>query len=198
MPRSKHTCDFVKCHALDDIRLQILGQWRKGPCGLFFLSPWDSPPSPGKSAGGHGEREDKGEREEHEKPLVCGFHVAGKHLAEGVARVNGGYCTTESHIHHFGPVVLEVLVGNVGRICEDSLQFMAEHPELPVTAMDTVVDRKGGKVFLTLFFMPYDFMPTCLLGRKCFAAVAEVFGDIRRWLARRRTGSCSDTAYPSS
>jgi len=73
----------------------------------------------------------------------------------------------------------------LGRTYEDYLRFMAENPGLPVTEMDTVEGVKGGKVLLTLHFMPYDFMLAFLLGRKCSAAVTEVFRDIRRRLAAK-------------
>ncbi len=71
----------------------------------------------------------------------------------------------------------------LGRTYADYTRFLAENPGLPVTEMDTVEGVKGGKVLLTLHFMPYDFMLAFLLDRKCSAAVADVFADIRRRLA---------------
>ena len=71
----------------------------------------------------------------------------------------------------------------IGRTYGDYTLFMADNPGLPVTEMDTVEGVKGGKVLLTLHFMPHDFMLAFLLERKCSAAVTEVFLDIRRRLA---------------
>ena len=55
--------------------------------------------------------------------------------------------------------------------------------DLPVTEMDTVEGVKGGKVLLTLMFMPYGFMAAFLLPAKKSALVTEAFATIRRRLA---------------
>ena len=73
----------------------------------------------------------------------------------------------------------------IGRTYEDYMRFMAANPGLPVTEMDTLEGVKGGKVLLTLHFMPHDFMLAILLERKCSAAVTEAFLDIRRRLAAK-------------
>ena len=49
--------------------------------------------------------------------------------------------------------------------------------------MDTVEGVKGGKVLLTLMFMPYSFMAAFLLPVKTSALVTEAFATIRRRLA---------------
>ena len=67
----------------------------------------------------------------------------------------------------------------VGRSYADYQRFIAEHPGSPVTEMDTVEGVKGGKVLLTMHFMPYDFMVAFLLGGKTSAAVSDTFADIR-------------------
>ena len=46
----------------------------------------------------------------------------------------------------------------VGRTLEDFQKFMEEHPDLPVTQMDSVEGRKGGKVLLTIHFVKPELM----------------------------------------
>ena len=71
----------------------------------------------------------------------------------------------------------------IGRTHEDYAVFIARHPGLPVTEMDTVEGVKGGKVLLTLMFMPYDFMAALLLEAKTSANVTAAFARIRSRLA---------------
>ena len=71
----------------------------------------------------------------------------------------------------------------IGRTYEDYLAFIAAHPGLPVTEMDTVEGVKGGKVLLTLMFMPYGFMAAFLLDEKTSANVTAVFALLRSRLA---------------
>jgi len=70
----------------------------------------------------------------------------------------------------------------IGRTYADYLRFIAQNPGLPVTEMDTVEGVKGGKVLLTLMFMPYGFMSAFLLPAKTSAHVTEAFATIRRRL----------------
>jgi IS30 family transposase len=46
----------------------------------------------------------------------------------------------------------------IGRTFEDYQRFMEEHPHLPVTQMDSVEGRKGGKVLLTIHFVKSELM----------------------------------------
>ena len=71
----------------------------------------------------------------------------------------------------------------IGRTYADYQHFLADNPGCPVTEMDTVEGTKGGKVLLTLQFMPWGFMLAFLLGRKRSADVLAAFADIRRRLA---------------
>ena len=71
----------------------------------------------------------------------------------------------------------------IGRTYADYLRFIEQNPGLPVTEMDTVEGVKGGKVLLTLMFMPYGFMAAFLLPVKTSAHVSEAFATIRRRLA---------------
>ena len=45
-----------------------------------------------------------------------------------------------------------------GRTYDDYLAFMVQNPDLPVTEMDSVEGKKGGKVLLTLHFVKAEFM----------------------------------------
>lgn len=67
----------------------------------------------------------------------------------------------------------------IGRTYADYLLFIARNPGLPVTEMDTVEGVKGGKVLLTLMFMPYGFMAAFLLPSKTSGNVTELFAMIR-------------------
>ena len=67
----------------------------------------------------------------------------------------------------------------IGRTWEDYQKFVAENPGLPLTEMDTVEGTKGGKVLLTLMFMPYCFMLAFLLDEKTAANVSAAFATIR-------------------
>lgn len=46
----------------------------------------------------------------------------------------------------------------IGRTYPDYLDFCRQHPDLPITEMDSVEGRKGGKVLLTLHFVKAEFM----------------------------------------
>lgn len=67
----------------------------------------------------------------------------------------------------------------IGRDWECYQKFIAEHPGLPLTEMDTVEGTKGGKVLLTLMFMPYGFMLAFIMDEKTAANVSAVFAMIR-------------------
>ena len=70
----------------------------------------------------------------------------------------------------------------IGRTYTDYLRFIEQNPGLPVTEMDTVEGVKGGKVLLTLMFMPYGFMVALLLSAKTSADVTEAFAMILKQL----------------
>lgn len=67
----------------------------------------------------------------------------------------------------------------IGRTWDDFQKFIAGHPGLPLTEMDTVEGTKGGKVLLTLMFMPYGFMLAFLMDGKTAADVSAAFAMIR-------------------
>ena len=61
----------------------------------------------------------------------------------------------------------------IGRTYADYLCFIAQNPGLPVTEIDTGEGVKGGKVLLTLMFMPYGFLAAFLLPVKTAAHVSS-------------------------
>ena len=73
----------------------------------------------------------------------------------------------------------------INRTFADYHKFMDTHPGSPVVEMDTVEGVKGGKVLLTLMFMPYSFMMAFLLDSKTSANVIAVFRLIRDKLIGR-------------
>ena len=58
------------------------------------------------------------------------------------------------------------------RTYEDFLTFIEDNPGIPVTELDTVIGRVGGKVIMTLHFVNYDFMIGILLENKTAAEAA--------------------------
>ena len=67
----------------------------------------------------------------------------------------------------------------IGRTWDDFQKFIAGHPGLPLTEMDTVEGTKGGKVLPALMFMPYCFMLAFLMDGKTAADVSAAFAMIR-------------------
>lgn len=63
----------------------------------------------------------------------------------------------------------------VGRTYEDFLLFMQEHPHLPVTQIDSVEGKKGGKVLLTIHFVKAEFMLSFLREANDFQSVIDIF-----------------------
>ncbi len=73
----------------------------------------------------------------------------------------------------------------IGRTYEDYQAFMAENPGSPIVEMDTVEGVKGGKVLLTLIFLPSRFMVARLLDAKTSANVTAEFRRIRGRIAAK-------------
>lgn len=69
-----------------------------------------------------------------------------------------------------------------GRSFEDFQDFMC-HPSLPVTEMDTVIGRIGGKVIMTFQFVPADFMFGILLENKSAAEAATKITELKARLS---------------
>lgn len=63
----------------------------------------------------------------------------------------------------------------IGRIYQDFLKYMADHPGLPIVEMDTVEGRKGGKVLLTLHFTIPQFMLAFIRDVNTSQSVIDIF-----------------------
>lgn len=68
-----------------------------------------------------------------------------------------------------------------GRTFKDFLAFRDDSPDIPLTQLDTVIGRIGGKVILTIHFVQSDFMAGLLLENK---TAAEAAGKVQLLKAR--------------
>jgi IS30 family transposase len=71
-----------------------------------------------------------------------------------------------------------------GRTYQDFQKYLEEHPGTPVVQMDSVEGRKGGKVLLTLFFTPSDFMLVYLRDHNTSQSVIDIFNSLDQVLGR--------------
>lgn len=63
----------------------------------------------------------------------------------------------------------------INRTYDDFLKFCSEHPDLPVTQMDSVEGTKGGKVLLTIHFVKTEFMIAFLRDCNDSQSVIDIF-----------------------
>ena len=63
----------------------------------------------------------------------------------------------------------------IGRSYDDFNIYMKEHPFLPVTQLDSVEGKKGGKVLLTIHFVKAEFMLAFLRDHNDSQSVIEIF-----------------------
>lgn len=63
----------------------------------------------------------------------------------------------------------------IGRTHEDFAVFMTENPNLPITQMDSVEGRKGGKVLLTIHFVKAECMLAFIRNANDSRSVIDVF-----------------------
>lgn len=63
----------------------------------------------------------------------------------------------------------------IGRSYDDFTIYMKEHPFLPVTQLDSVEGKKGGKVLLTIHFVKAEFMLAFLRDHNDSQSVIEIF-----------------------
>ena len=81
-----------------------------------------------------------------------------------------------------------------GRTFKDFLAFRDDNPDIPLTQLDTVIGRIGGKVILTIHFVQSDFMAGLLLENK---TAAEAASKIQLLKARlRESGFCFGDIAP--
>jgi IS30 family transposase len=66
----------------------------------------------------------------------------------------------------------------LGRTYQDFLNFMVEHPGLPIVEMDSVEGRKGGKVLLTLHFTIPQLMLAFIRDSNTSQSVIDIFNRI--------------------
>lgn len=63
----------------------------------------------------------------------------------------------------------------IGRSFDDFTAYMTEHPFLPVTQLDSVEGKKGGKVLLTIHFVKAEFMLAFLRDHNDSQSVIDIF-----------------------
>lgn len=63
----------------------------------------------------------------------------------------------------------------VGRCYDDYKTFIKEHPDLPITQMDSVEGQKGGKVLLTIHFVKAELMLAFIRDANDSQSVIDVF-----------------------
>lgn len=63
----------------------------------------------------------------------------------------------------------------IGRNYEDYIDYCSKHPDLPVTQMDSVEGKKGGKVLLTIHFAKAELMLAFLRDANDSQSVLAVF-----------------------
>ena len=69
-----------------------------------------------------------------------------------------------------------------GRTFDEYLTFVEDNPYVPITQLDTVIGRIGGKTIMTLHLVQYDFMIGLLLENKSSAQAAEKIQNLKRIL----------------
>lgn len=74
------------------------------------------------------------------------------------------------------------LSAKIGHLYDNFIEFIELHPDLPITQLDTVIGRAGGKVILTIHFVPSDFMVGLLLNNKTAAEAAEKIQNLKATL----------------
>lgn len=67
---------------------------------------------------------------------------------------------------------------HVGRTYEDYLAYIAANPDVAVVEMDSVEGRKGGKVFLTIFFQNCNFMLAFIRDANTARSVTDIFNRL--------------------
>ncbi len=67
----------------------------------------------------------------------------------------------------------------VGRDYQCFLRFMENHPDTPITELDSVEGKKGGKVLLTVHFVKCEMMFSFLRDRNTAQSVIDAFNSIQ-------------------
>ena len=69
-----------------------------------------------------------------------------------------------------------------GRTYDDFLEYIENHPDVPITELDTVIGRRGGKVIMTIHFVNSNFMIGILLENKTAAEAADKISQLKNSL----------------
>ena len=67
---------------------------------------------------------------------------------------------------------------HVGRTYDDFLEYIEANPDVPVVEMDSVEGRKGGKVFLTIYFRNCSLMLAFIRDHNTAKSVTDIFNDL--------------------
>ena len=67
---------------------------------------------------------------------------------------------------------------HIGRTYEDFQEYMAANPDVSVVEIDSVEGRKGGKVFLTIFFQNCNLMLAFLRDVNTARSVTDIFNQL--------------------
>ena len=67
---------------------------------------------------------------------------------------------------------------HVGRTYDDFQEFIAANPDIAIVEMDSVEGRKGGKVFLTIYFRTCSLMLAFIRDHNTARSVTEVFNSL--------------------
>ena len=67
---------------------------------------------------------------------------------------------------------------HIGRNYEDFLSYLAANPDISVVEMDSVEGRKGGKVFLTLYFRSCSLMLAFIRDANTARSVTDIFNRL--------------------
>ena len=73
----------------------------------------------------------------------------------------------------------------IGRTFDLFLKYMDEHPDIPVTEIDSVEGKKGGKVLLTIHFVKAEFMLAFLRDYNDSRSVTSIFDSLDTLIGRR-------------
>ena len=73
----------------------------------------------------------------------------------------------------------------IGRDYECFKKYMAEHPDTPVTELDSVEGKKGGKVLLTIHFVKCEMMLAFLRDYNTAQSVINIFNALYDSLGRK-------------
>lgn len=67
---------------------------------------------------------------------------------------------------------------HVGRTYEDFLEYLSADPDASVVEMDSVEGKKGGKVFLTIYFRDCSLMLAFIRDHNTARSVTDIFNDL--------------------